>query len=415
MAPPVQNRPHKWRSAMVGVSSALSALVASAVTIAVVGLVGQSPARDAHAARELGRDGFDVALDAVLDRYVDPIDRGKLLASALKTLVSGLDIHSHYLTADERKILRERHASANAGLVVVLQRGNKAAGGASTAEIVAVMPGSPAQLAGLRAGDHVLRIAGRDVSYMLSQPEVDTLLCGREGESVSLWVQRSRDSEPMTVAVPLVQRFASEVAVTLSKTRPGPVAHVRIHAFRAGTGERVQRALQRLRERDQLAGIVLDLRGNPGGEIAEALIVADLFVAEGVLVRTRGRGGRVIREERAHPAGTDTKTPLVVLQDRHSASASELVAAALQAHGRARIVGERSYGKGTVQEVLGMDDGSLLTLTTARYYSPNDRTIDQQGVVPDVPIVLSEGSDARVNGDRGLDAAIAIVVVPNRR
>jgi carboxyl-terminal processing protease len=147
-----------------------------------------------------------------------------------------------------------------------------------------------------------------------------------------------------------------------------------------------------------LAGIILDLRGNPGGEVAEAVIVADLFIAEGVLVRTRGRGGVIMREEFATAAGTDRTTPLMVLQDRRSASAAELLAVALQDHGRAKVVGEPSFGKGTVQEVIGIPDGSLLTLTVARYYSPKDRKIDGKGVEPDVAL-------ARIDGAAGLEAA----------
>jgi carboxyl-terminal processing protease len=112
-----------------------------------------------------------------------------------------------------------------------------------------------------------------------------------------------------------------------------------------------------------------------------------------VLTRTRGRGGRILREERAHAAGTDAKTPLVVLQDRHTASAAELLSVALQETGRAQVVGERSYGKGTVQEVMGLEDGSVLTLTIARYFSPKDRAIEKVGVEPDVHHVLPKGSE----------------------
>ena len=179
------------------------------------------------------------------------------------------------------------------------------------------------------------------------------------------------------------------------------IGKIEIHGFRSGTGELVKRALADLRRgagQRPLAGVVLDLRGNPGGDVTEAVLVADLFVAEGVLTRTRGRGGVILREELATPAGTDKDTPLVVLQNRRSASAAELLAVALQDNGRAKVVGERSFGKGTVQEVIGIPDGSLLTLTVARYFSPRDRLIDGHGVDPDVVIEAPVGTT-------GLDAA----------
>jgi carboxyl-terminal processing protease len=127
-----------------------------------------------------------------------------------------------------------------------------------------------------------------------------------------------------------------------------------------------------------------------------------LFVAHGILTRTRGRGGRILREELAHDAGTDADTPLVVVQDRHTASAAELLTAALRDNGRAKSVGERSYGKGTVQEVLGMPDGSVLKLTIARYFSPKDTAIDGVGVAPDVELSL-------VQRTRAVDEALAVL------
>src|SRR5690606_37896664 len=180
--------------------------------------------------------------------------------------------------------------------------------------------------------------------------------------------------------------------------------------FRPGTGELVKQALAELRRsagKRGLAGVILDVRGNPGGEVQEAVLVADLFIEEGVLTRTRGRGGVILREELATAAGTDVETPLVVLQDRRSASAAELLAVALQDNGRARVIGERSFGKGTVQEVIGIADGSLLTLTVARYFSPGDRAIDGRGVEPDVVLSRPVGEAALTAAARELASMIA--------
>jgi carboxyl-terminal processing protease len=214
-------------------------------------------------------------------------------------------------------------------------------------------------------------------------------------------VERGHGPEQLTIEL---DKPSSGVSSRLLDHDGHAIGVIEIHEFRSGTGERVKRALAELRSEAEtknsaaLVGLILDLRGNPGGQVDEAVLVADLFIAEGVLVRTRGRGGVILREEFATAAGSDRDTPLLVLQDRRSASAAELLAVALQDHGRAQILGEPSFGKGTVQEVIGIPDGSLLTLTVARYYSPKDRKIDGGGVKPDITL-------ERIDGPAGLEAA----------
>lgn len=345
---------------------------------------------------------FTEALDAILDRYVEPVDTRTLLARGLKEIVSGLDPHSHFLTAGERKLLRSRSQGGTTGCAVVLGRDEA---GTPWLEVAGVVPGSPADDAGLRPGDHVLRIGDAEVDRMLSQIDAETALAGGVGDTIALEVQAQGEAGSRTLTLELVAPKRTRlVEGELRSEKTGKVALVKIHAFGPDSGLRTKKTLAELRRRAGaagLAGIVLDVRGNPGGEVDEALVVADLFVESGTLTRTRGRGGRILREEKAHAAGTDSTTPLVVLQDRHTASAAELLAAALQGNGRARVVGERSYGKGTVQEVLGMPDGAVLTFTIARYYSPDDTVIDGVGVKPDELVALRGATDRDV-----LDAAL---------
>jgi carboxyl-terminal processing protease len=386
------------RSVLVGF--ALGVLAATGIGV-IAGPSGQMT-RSARAATGLDRKAFHGALDTVLDRYVDPVDRASLLARGLKHMVAGLDPHSHYMTASERKALRVRARGGRAGMWLAMRSADS---GRRFVEVLGVEANSPAAKAGLTAGDHVLSIRDRDVALMLSQADAEALLVGRDGEVIALSVQKRNAPAPRPVALTLDDRTAPGVEGKLVAHNGGRVARVRIGAFRAGTGTRFKKTLRELRRAagaPGLAGIVLDLRGNPGGEVDQALIVADLFVDAGVLTRTRGRGGQILREERAHSQGTDRTTPLVVLQDAHTASASELLAAALQAHGRAKVVGERSYGKGTVQQVTGMEDGSVLTLTIARYFSPDDRVIDKLGVKPDVVVHANPDDPA----DAMLDAAL---------
>jgi len=375
-------------------------------TLALTLTLGPGP-RAANALR-LGRSGYDTVMDAVLSRYVDPVDEGELTAAALRGVLQHLDPHSHFLTSDERKALRRRASGGASGLSIALVEDGDT--GSRRLEVLAVAPGSPAAKKGVRPGDHVVRLRGHEAERIESQVQVELLLSGAVGEDLALRVQSPDEPAPRQVELVLSKPTAKTVESAIVDLGGGrKVVHLVVRRFGNETGAAVKKALEsRTRTAgDALVGIVLDLRGNPGGEVDEALVIADLFVDDGVLTRTRGRGGKLLREERAHKAGTDTTTPLVVLQDRRSASASELLAVALQEHGRAKIVGERSYGKGTVQEVLGLPDGSVAAFTVARYYSPKDNLVDGVGVAPDVHVVLEPTVPKPGLRDEGLDAALA--------
>ncbi len=371
---------------MLGVAGTL--MVQRAIPEADAGKPKQGP---------LERKEFHATLDVVLDRYVEPVDTPEVMARGLKHMVSGLDPYSHYLTAAERaRAQKLQHQGAEAGLVTALHHDGRGA----KLEIIAVHPGSPAAKLGLGAGDRIVEIRGEPAEHMLSNVEAQLLLGGAPGERIELVLERGAGPEQLQIELAKPDA-ASLVSFALLEESGQAIGMIEIHGFRSGTGERVKRALAELRRSAGtrgLAGVILDVRGNPGGEVTEAVLVADLFVEEGVLTRTRGRGGVILREELATAAGTDNEIPLVVLQDRRSASAAELLAVALQGNGRAKVVGERSFGKGTVQEVIGIPDGSLLTLTVARYFSPSDRLIDGRGVDPDIEL-------ERLAGDAGIDAA----------
>lgn len=358
-----------------------------------------APVAEAQAGRGLGTDAFQRALRTVLERHVDPVEPGRILGDTLKRVVSGLDRYSHYITAEERQLLRERSRGGTSGMSVELHRAEPGARKGATLEVTAVLPGSPADKAGLQPGDQILKIRGQEVAFMVSHAEVEVLLVGQDGETVDLTVQRKRDPAPSAARVVLSGQPRPTVEGALVERGGRKYAHLRVRAFRSGTAQSFRAALKELRRSagaSDISGIVVDLRGNPGGDVGEAVVIADSFVSEGVLVRTRGRGGQILREEKATLAASDEATPLAIVQDRHSASASELLAVALQDHGRAKVVGERSYGKGTVQDVIGLDDGSVLTLTIARYFSPKDRLIDGVGVEPDVHVADMNAPDAAV-------------------
>ena len=307
-----------------------------------------------------------------------------MLGRGLKHIVGELDPHSHYLTAAERDALKARARGGVTGLSTVLERRQ---GGGRRLRVLGVESGSAADEAGIAPGDHVLSVRGRDVDHLIGQADAEALLLGSVGERLELTVQRRASAHPQDLALELRSAGRAEVHGQLVAVDGGKVACVHIPRFGPNTGNQTKASLASLRRKagaSKIRGVILDLRGNPGGEVDQALVVADLFVRKGLLTRTRGRDGKVLREETAHPRGTDDKTPLAVLIDRHSASAAELLAAALQDLGRAVVVGERSYGKGTVQRVKGLEDGSVLTLTIARYVSLDGRVIDGVGVEPNI-------------------------------
>ena len=342
----------------------------------------------AEAGGTLERKAFDEAVDLVLDRYVDPVDANALLARGLRHMVAGLDAHSVYLDSAARDRLA---AARRSGRVVGIHLESPLPGGEGW-RVDSVVPGSPADEAGLREGESLLKIGGQPASdfvhaleamLALRAPGSDTIeLVVRDAHGITRGVSVRSQVQPKTYAVESRLWRPSDA----KSDQEAKIGVITIHVFAPGVGDQVGRALRELHRAagGQLEGLVLDLRGNPGGEVDEALIVAELFIADGILTRTRGRGGKILREEHAHRRGTDERLPVAVLQDASSASASELLAAALQSHGRATIYGTRSYGKGTVQNLHGLADGSQLRLTVARYYDAKDRLIDGVGVQPDV-------------------------------
>ncbi len=375
-------------------------------TLAVMCSLDTLPTANARGTTELDRKLFHETIDQVLDGYVEPIDEPQILAEALKHTMAGLDPHSHFFTAKERRELAKRDQGGRSGLNVRLREDG-------SAEAVAIDPGSAAAKAGLRARDQILSIRGEPTREMTSQAEAAALLVGRVGERVSVSVRSSDDDGPRDVQIELTGLGRNTVRSSFISVQGGVVVVLKISRFGPGTGEQTKKALAAARRRHgkKLLGVVLDLCSNPGGEVDEALIVADLFVDDGVLTRTRGRGGSLLREEKAHTRGTDTKTKLAVLVDGRSASAAELLAAALQDHKRAQVVGERTFGKGTVQRVKGLPDGSVVTLTIARYFSPDDRKIDGRGVMPDVPVRI----DGRREAAAPLDAALGAIGLQRAR
>jgi len=340
-------------------------------------------------------------INQVEQNYVKPIDRRKLIEAAIQGVLRELDDYSGYVAPDSMSGFRTAvsHQFGGIGIQVGMERGQLT--------VVSPLVGSPAYHAGLIAGDRILEIDGEPTKGLRLDDAVK-LLKGETGTSVALKVSHPGRTETEDVSL---TREVIRLETVLGDLRGDDdqwdylldddlrIGYVRITGFGRNTAEDLRNVLNGLRKED-VAGLVLDLRFNPGGLLSSAIQVADLFVSEGKIVSTEGRN---VKEQvwEATEQGTFDGVPIVILVNRYSASASEIVAACLQDHQRAIVLGERTYGKGSVQRVIEMEGGqSALKLTTAGYHRPNGENIDRHpGDTPDDEwgVKPNDGFDVRLS------------------
>ena len=307
--------------------------------------------------------------------YVNPTDDKALLEGAMKGMVQQLDPHSSYLDPEALRELREATEGefGGVGLEVGLEKGRPT--------IISPIDGTPAAQAGLKPHDVLLNVNGRSLEG-LPLESIVTMMRGSIGSSVTLTVQGAENGETRTVTM---QR-ASIQTPSITAQLIGHIGYIRISQFQVRTGQELRQAISRLQQQGALEGIVLDMRNNPGGVLQGAVDVSSAFVNDGLVVYTQGRLKESnMRYSTAHDAVLPT-TPLVVLINDGTASAAEIVAGALQDHHRAVIMGTTSFGKGSVQSVLPLENGGGLKLTTALYYTPSGRSIQAEGIQPDITV-----------------------------
>ena len=336
-----------------------------------------------HYSRYRKLDTFARALTLIEQHYVRPVDDQELVYASIRGLVAELDPHTTFLPPREAKLLREdiEGAFGGVGMTVVLGRDPD---GTRFLDVRDVIPDSPADDAGIEPGHRVVRIDGKPIAHFPDLQRAITTIRGKPGTPIKITVEDPAKGVVRTVT--LTRAVIDPPAVEVRYLGDG-IGVLRLRDFTEAATREVREGLAELKQRSGktgVRGVVLDLRDNGGGLLDEAIGIADIFISEGVIVRTRARRGVVVDEARARRAGTNSSVPLVVLVNKGSASASEIVAGALQDHGRAVVVGERSYGKGSVQSPFELGDGSLLKLTIALYYTPDDRLIQAAGIVPDV-------------------------------
>ncbi len=344
-------------------------------------VVAPQPAADAKkpALGEVNLDDvrrFTAVMSLVKQAYVEPVDDHQLMLAAIKGMLVGLDPHSEYLEASDLDQLNEDTSGSYAGLGIEISTVD------GFLRVIAPIDDTPAERAGIKPGDTILRIDNVPVQSDNISDAVD-MLRGKPGSEVVLSILREGSRTPQDFK--LVRELIHVASVRGRLLEPG-YAYLRVSQFQAETGSDLRKRIAHLQKDNgkPLLGAVLDLRSNPGGLLNSAVEISDLLLDSGGIVTTRGR----IRESemafRATPGDALNGASLVVLIDRGSASAAEIVAGALKDNHRALLMGQRSFGKGSVQTVLTLDERHALKLTTARYFTPNGVSIQAEGIQPDI-------------------------------
>ena len=360
-----------------------AALARSAALVTAVALI---PATTASLAQVEGRAGPEFArVLAVYQRikasYVEPVEDDKLIRGMIDGMLTALDPHSGYLDGSDLQRL-ETMIDGNysgLGLSVVAEDG--------AVKVISPFRGSPADEAGIKAGDFITHLDGRLIVGQKLDESVAQMR-GRSGTSIGLTIFRPGRDEPFDLTV---TRGVIELEPVTWELQDGNVGHIMINEFSRDVGSDVFAAWEGLRSKatGRLNGLVLDLRSNPGGSLDEAVALSDLFLTDGRIVSQRGRarGENITYDaETVFRGDIAGGLPIVVLIDAGSASASEIVAGALQDHRRAVVMGERSFGKGSVQSLLPLGRDAALKLTTARYYTPSGHSVQEGGITPDITV-----------------------------
>ncbi len=319
---------------------------------------------------------FADTFDAIRRGYVEEVTDAELFEMAVKGMLTNLDPHSAYLTDDDYENLQESTDGQFTGLGIEIgYRGGFIA-------IVTPIDGSPAIEAGLQAGDVILKIDGTSTQGM-STSESSTYMRGAKGTEVTLEIGRAGESQPFDV---VVTRGVIEVPSVRTRELDDGYWVIRVSRFQRDSGAEVTAALESALSEGEVRGIVLDVRNNPGGVMNASVEMAGNFLDGGLVVYTQGRHPDSVSTFNAEAGEVIPGVPLVVLVNGGSASASEIVAGALQDRGRGVIMGTQSFGKGSVQTVLPVSESKALKLTTSLYYTPSGRSIQQDGIVPDVVV-----------------------------
>ncbi len=342
-----------------------------------------------------GLSNFTRVLDLIERNYVEEVNSEQLTNGAIEGMLKTLDPYSAYLSPERYKELEIGTSGefGGVGMEVSVEKG--------LLTVIAPIEGTPAEKAGIKPKDQIIEIDGQPTQGMVVQEAVK-LLRGPIGSSVTVTIEREGEKEPRVITL-----VRDKILVKSVKPRllDDGIGYIRVTQFQEHTSQELTEALHDLRVQNggELKGVILDLRNNPGGLLAEAIDMVDEFIDNGLIESVKGRTQDQSREYYATKNGEFHEFPIVVLVNEGSASASEVVAEALQDSDRAVILGTKTFGKGSVQTIIKLEDGSGLKLTTAKFYAPSGRSINEVGVTPDITVANEN------NHDKQLESAINII------
>lgn len=321
---------------------------------------------------------FTKVLNMVQTHYVEPVPTETLIRDAIRGMLAGRDPHTDWMPPESYEEFKRENQGEFGGIGVEISFQN------GSLTVISPIEDTPAWKAGIEPGDKIVNLNSKPTKGM-TMAEAAKEMRGQVGSKITMTVRREGVDEPIQFELKRAKVKVSSVKYTNLNDGFG---YFRVTSFIEKTSSDLKRFIKRHRDQSggEIKGAILDLRKNPGGLLDQAVAVSDLFLKEGLIVSTQGKEGTLKESTSATPLGTEPDYPIVVLIDSSSASASEIVAGALQDNKRALVVGERSFGKGSVQSVVKLGDGSALKLTVARYYTPNGRSIQAEGIVPDIPI-----------------------------
>ncbi len=323
---------------------------------------------------------FANVLTLLQQHYVDDVDTNKVITGAINGMLTSLDPHSSYMRPDDFKELQEETKGSFSGIGIEITIRN------AILTVVSPIEGTPAYRQGLRAGDQIIRINNQTTKDMSLMKAVK-ILRGKKGSKVTITIHHPGEQilHDLVLTRDIVPLHSVKSMIPASG-----LLYLRITNFQTTTTRDLRKALHKAEKNEQIKGIVLDLRDNPGGLLDQAVKVSDIFLDKGVIVSTHGRNPDQDMMFEAHKGNGSISFPMVVLVNGGSASASEIVAGALKDHHRAIIVGTVTFGKGSVQTIIPMANGAGIRLTTARYYTPSGKSIQETGITPDVIVPFQE-------------------------
>jgi carboxyl-terminal processing protease len=367
------------------------AFVGVGIVVGFVAAIGLLPA--AHGANDMGAyrqlDLFSDAFERVRANYVRPVDDSELINAAIEGMVSNLDPHSSYMDAKAfaDMQIQTKGEFGGIGIEVTMENG--------LVKVISPIDNTPAAKAGIKAGDYIAAINGASVQGLNLNDAIDKMR-GPAGSKITLTILRTGDKNAPKKPFDVTMTRAVVAVDEVRWHREGDIGYIRVPGFNENTASGLENAIRDLKKQigPGIKGYVMDLRNNPGGLLDQAVQVSDDLLTSGEIVSTRGRHAEDTQRYDAHGGDITDGKPLIVLINAGTASASEIVAGALQDHHRATILGMTSFGKGSVQTIIPLGEGGgALRLTTARYYTPSGHSIQAQGIVPDIMVAAGDEDD----------------------